>query len=92
MTSYDFMKNAKQAIAKYMTEKDGKYFEWTEVHTVWQCKALQNHKGVFCTLAPDKLIFEATYNGDKDEMYLDVYDKVLNQCFKGGELQTATVK
>lgn len=92
MTSYEFLKESKQAVAKYMTEKTGKYFDWCDVHTVWQCKTLQNHKGIFCTLTPDQLLFESTYNGDKDELYLDTYNKVLNQRFKHGELQTTLTK
>ena len=87
MTSYEFMKRAKIAIADYINEQHpemlaGLQYDWTEIHVVWQCKMLQNHKGIFCTLAPDELLFEVTYNGDKGEMYLDVYDKVLNKCIK----------
>ena len=84
MNSYDFMKLAKYKIADYMDDRLNHFdplFRIEDVHTVWQCKTLQNHKGVFCTLAPDMLLFEVTYNGDKNEMYLDVYDKILNKRF-----------
>lgn len=49
-----------------------------EVYTVWQCKTLQNIKGVFYSTVESAkgLYFEAAYNGDKEELYLDMYSKL----------------
>ena len=47
---------------------------------VWFVKALQNYKALFTTF--DGYYYEATYNGDKDELYLDVYKKEQNIKFE----------
>ena len=47
------------------------------VVVVWQCKTLQNIKATLIALHKDKLYFECTYNGDKKELYIDVYDKIV---------------
>ena len=44
---------------------------------VWSCKTLQNWKAIVGGTDIKELI-EVTYNGDKDEAYVDVYDKKLN--------------
>jgi hypothetical protein len=45
---------------------------------VWFCKTLQNWKALVITTLPDNMYFEVTYNGDKKETYIDVYDKTQN--------------
>lgn len=51
-----------------------------EVYTVWKCKTLQNWKYMISSTLPDGMYYEVTYNGDKDEMYLDAYKKFENRC------------
>lgn len=47
-----------------------------KVFVVWQVKAIQNSKALLGVKAEgDGLYFEATYNGDEKELYLDVYKK-----------------
>lgn len=55
-----------------------------DVYVVWQCKTLQNIKGLFSSDVPQAkgFYYEATYNGDKGELYLDVYTKIANDGFK----------
>jgi hypothetical protein len=53
-----------------------------EVYIVWSCKTLQNWKALAATSLPDGLYFEITYNGDKDELYLDAYRKEANEVTK----------
>ncbi len=55
-----------------------------DVYTVWKCKALQNWKFLISTTLPDGMYYEATYNGDKDEWYLDAYKKFENRCIPHG--------
>lgn len=52
------------------------------IYIVWKCKVLQNAKYLLCTDLPDNMYYELTFNGDKNEWYLDVYDKVENICLK----------
>lgn len=70
-----FMEFAKKQIAEELgCEKE-------DIYMVWQCKTLQNIKGLFSSdvVALD-LYFEATYNGDKKELYLDTYKKLSNKA------------
>lgn len=48
---------------------------------VWSCKTLQNWKAIVGGIHIKELI-EVTYNGDKKEAYVDVYDKKLNVAIK----------
>jgi hypothetical protein len=45
---------------------------------VWLCKILQNNKALLSTTLPDGMYYEVTYNGDKQEFYVDAYQKVEN--------------
>lgn len=53
-----------------------------EVYIVWMCKTLQNWKALAATPLPDNMYFEITFNGDKNEMYLDAYRKEKNEVIK----------
>ena len=53
-----------------------------DVYTVWKCKALQNWKYLMSSTLPDGMYYELTYNGDKQEWYLDAYKKFENCCIK----------
>ena len=46
------------------------------VFVVWSCKTLQNKKALLSTTDKGSNYFEITYNGDKDEYYVDEYKKV----------------
>lgn len=51
-----------------------------DIYVVWTCKTLQNNKAMLST---DKLhgnYYEVTYNGDKKQLYVDIYEKVSNTC------------
>ena len=51
-----------------------------ETFIVWKCKALQNWKYLISSTLPDGMYYEMTFNGDKDEWYLDAYKKFENRC------------
>ena len=54
----------------------------SNVYIVWACKALQNYKClVSTTISGDDIYAEYTFNGDKQELYADVYGKLSNACF-----------
>ena len=54
-----------------------------DMYIVWFCKTLQNWKAMVSGVHIKEYI-EVTYNGDKKETYVDVYQKACNQCLKDG--------
>lgn len=67
-------------IKEHLDESDpDPYFE---VYIVWKCKTLQNWKYLISSTLYDGMYYEVTYNGDKDEWYLDAYKKFENRCIK----------
>ena len=53
-------------------------FKVEDVFVVWNTKVLQNNKALLSTNLPDGMYYEITYNGDKDEIYVDAYTKFEN--------------
>lgn len=54
-----------------------------ELYFVWKAKVLQNWKYLISSTLSDGMYYELTYNGDKNEWYLDAYKKFENQCIAG---------
>lgn len=50
-----------------------------EVFTVWKAKVLQNWKYLLSSTLFDGMYYELTFNGDKNEWYLDAYKKFENR-------------
>ena len=79
MDNEAMLKKAKQFVVNYYNSRveitDD--FEITEenVFIVWFCKTLQNWKALVSTTVSDGMYYEVTYNGDKQETYLDAYKK-----------------
>lgn len=68
------------------TDKDIKESD-KEPFIVWKCKVLQNWKYLLSTRLPDGMYYELTFNGDKQEWYLDAYKKFENRCIPMIELE-----
>ena len=87
MQNKDFLEKAKQAVVDYFnsqadsTDKNGRITA-DEVYVVWLVKALQNNKALLSTTVPDGMYYEFTWNGDKNEGYLDAYKKWKNVLVK----------
>lgn len=83
MQERDFRNLAIKAVVDYFnsqvdsTGKNGKITE-DDVFVVWMCKTLQNNKALLSTTVPDGMYYEFTWNGDKQEGYLDAYKKWKN--------------
>ena len=72
---------AKELVAKYIeehTDKSDPHFKF-DVYIVWKCKTLQNWKYLISSDIHDGMYYELTFNGDKDEWYLDAYKKFENR-------------
>lgn len=48
------------------------------IYIVWFSKTLQNWKALLSTNQADGRYYEVTYNGDKREAYVDIYEKIVN--------------
>lgn len=63
--------------------EDVKLINIDNVFVVWSCKTLQNYKALLSTTVDsDGVYVEYTYNGDKQELYEDVYIKRSNTCIE----------
>ena len=88
MNPKEFELAACTAISRYFNDNadvTGVYLSPDDIYTVWSCKTLQNNKGLFTTPVKDGLYYEATYNGDKQELYIDCYQKLKNFAVKVSE-------
>lgn len=82
-----FPDQARQAVYLYAKEHLDKTdtdlaFDRDMVYIVWFCKVLQNWKALVSTELPDGMYYEVTYNGDKEELYLDAYKKFENRQYQ----------
>lgn len=82
MSSEKFISLCKENVVKYSNEHldktDNMSITQEDVYLVWYCKTLQNHKALISTNISDGMYYELTYNGDKNELYLDAYKKWQN--------------
>lgn len=63
---------------QYADKTDQKKITEDDVFIVWVCKILQNNKALVSTTVPDGMYYEVTYDGDKQQAYVDVYKKWQN--------------
>ena len=85
MGNNEFIEIAKEAVVSYHNQGKSKgdaIRTIDDVYIVWLSKTLQNNKALLSTTVSDGMYYEATYNGDKQELYLDVYKKFENKCIK----------
>lgn len=87
MQEKDFRDKAITSVVDYFnsqvdsTDKNGKISD-KDVFIVWECKALQNNKALLSTTVSDGMYYEFTWNGNKNEGYLDAYKKWKNVLVK----------
>lgn len=55
-----------------------------DMYIVWFCKTLQNWKALVSGVYVKEYI-EVTYSGDRQKAYVDVYQKVCDECIKDGD-------
>ena len=75
-----FITVCKMSVKDYYINEFNSLLGSNDIYVVWSCKTLQNNKALLSTNISDGLYFEITYNGDKNEVYFDVYKKQLNKC------------
>ena len=84
LSQYGMDKQVLEIVNEYIIEHldksdDIPYFE---VYVVWKCKTLQNWKYLVSSDLRDGMYYEVTYNGNKDEFYLDAYKKFENKVIR----------
>lgn len=84
MTNEEMLYLAKRVVVvNYNENRAEEAEELTMENTaiVWFSKTLQNFKALVITTLPDDLYYEVTYDGDNNQIYLDVYNKIFNQAY-----------
>ena len=74
MNEKEFLDWCKEEVLKYTNKTELKITK-DDIFMVWCCKTLQNNKALLSTTLFDGMYYECTYNGDKQEMYIDAYKK-----------------
>jgi len=79
----DMMNLCKKVVVDYFNSRvdrtDNMQLTEDNVYIVWFSKTLQNFKALVSTTVSDGMYYEITYNGDKNELYLDTYKKWENK-------------
>ena len=79
MINNNMMKLCKNVVVDYFNSRvdktDNMQLTEDDVYIVWFSKTLQNFKALVSTAVSDGMYYEITYNGDKNELYLDAYKK-----------------
>ena len=81
MTSYEFEKAAKNAVIMTLSED----ININELDLVWFAHELGYKKCTIWGRPMGNRYAEVTYNRDKDEMYVDIYQKITNQVIERDE-------
>ena len=79
MDNGKFIEICKNEVVKYTNSHLDKKISSDDVYVVWLAKALQNNKALLSTTLLDGMYYELTYNGDKNELYFDVYKRFENK-------------
>lgn len=86
MSNDKFINKCKELVCEYtnnhLDKSDNKAVGLDDIFVVWSCKTLQNNKALLSTTLFDGMYYECTYNGDKNELYLDAYKKWENICYQ----------
>lgn len=84
MGTKEFLEWCTEEVIRYFNSRidktDNKVLKEDDVFVVWNCKTLQNNKALLSTTVSDGLYYEFTFNGNKEELYMDVYKKWENIC------------
>lgn len=78
MNSYEFEVICKNSLIEKLKELYNEDYKIEELHLVWFSKVLQNWKCIIIDLKENNRLYECTFNGNKKELYVDIYDKQHN--------------
>ena len=81
MTSYEFEVAAKNAVIKVVKAKYGEEYGIAGIQMVWFAHVLGNKKAILIDAGDNLRMYEVTYNRDRQEFYVDAYQKRENVVF-----------
>lgn len=81
LTSYEFEKAAKNAVIQTLSEN----ISIDQLDLVWFAHELGYKKCTIWGQPMGNKYAEVTYNRDKDEMYVDIYQKIINNKISSDE-------
>lgn len=76
------LKIVRDYVLEHLDKTDAVNEADTIPYIVWKSKVLQNWKYLLSTDLHDGMYYELTFNGDKQEWYLDAYKKFENRCIE----------
>lgn len=85
------VKIVKDYVLEHLDETDSVKKEDTNPYIVWKCKTIQNWKYLLSTDLHDGMYYELTFNGDKQEWYLDAYKKFEKRCISDNLFKSLTL-
>lgn len=76
----DFLRLCAKKVVEYENSRvdNTETIDINDTFAVWTCKTLQNSKAILSAKNKGAYMYEFTMNGDKEEIYMDVYKKVVN--------------
>ena len=80
-TNDEMLDLCKDIVISYIEDNEPVKVTKDNIFIVWFSKTLQNFKALVSTTLSDGMYYELTYNGDKDELYLDAYKKWENKAY-----------
>jgi orf78 len=86
----NFINNCLNAVWLTLSVEDNQVDEiYESLKIVWFSKTLQNHKALIMSTHDDlnHLYWEVTYNGNRNEYYVDRYRKASNVVISGEDVE-----
>lgn len=80
-----FLKKAKQSVINVERQSGDFHIQTVDLYVVWFAKVLGNWKALVSTDVYDGSYWEVTYNGNKQETYVDTYSKISNVALPDSE-------
>lgn len=81
MTSHQFQIAAKNAVIKVVEAAYEEQYAIEDINITWFSYVLGNMKCLLIDSGKNNRYYEVTYNRDKNELYVDTYEKRINAKF-----------
>lgn len=79
--NYEYYENLIKSVLKSHVNKESNIITDKDISITWFSKQLQNWKALAITNLNDNKYYELTFDGDKERIYLDEYDKLSNTVY-----------